>query len=92
MPSTLLTGANSFLAAHVINSLIKAGHNVTGTVRRAAAGDEIFALHPEWKSHLDIVIVEDITSEASWDSIFEEKKGLNHVRGPRTRCVSLHAC
>lgn len=92
MPSTLLTGANSFLAAHVINSLIKAGHHVTGTVRRAATGDEILALHPEWKGHLDIVVVEDITNEAGWDSIFEERKDFNHVRGLRARCVSLYAC
>ncbi|KFY11879.1 hypothetical protein V492_04209 [Pseudogymnoascus sp. VKM F-4246] len=79
MPSTLLTGANSFVAAHIIDALIKAGHHVTGTVRRAAAGDEILALHPEWKSRLDIIIVEDITNEASWDSIFEEIRDFNHV-------------
>ena len=28
MPSTLLTGANSFVAAHIINALIAAGHHV----------------------------------------------------------------
>jgi uncharacterized protein YbjT (DUF2867 family) len=71
MPSTLLTGANAFLSAHIINALVGAGHHVTGTVRRAGAGGEILALHPEWKGHLDIMVVEDITDESSWDSVFK---------------------
>jgi uncharacterized protein YbjT (DUF2867 family) len=89
MPSTLLTGANSFVAAHIINALIAAGHHVTGTVRRAAVGDEIFAFHPEWKDHLDIVVVEDISNEASWDAVFQ-KKEFDHVctRLPRYHMAS----
>ena len=67
MPHTLVTGANSFVAAHMINALVKAGHHVTGTVRKAASGDDVLALHPEWKSHLDFVVVEDITDEKSWE-------------------------
>jgi uncharacterized protein YbjT (DUF2867 family) len=79
MPSTLLTGANAFLAAHIINALVQADHHVTGTVRRAEAGDEILALHPEWKGHLDVVVVEDITNETSWDSVFKGT-AFDHVR------------
>lgn len=80
MPSVLLTGANAFLAAHIISSLIRAGHHVTGTVRRAASGDEILSLHPEWIDNLDIVVVEDITDEASWESVFK-KQSFDHVCG-----------
>lgn len=71
MPTTLVTGANAFVAAHIINRLVQAGHRVTGTVRRAAAGEEILALHPEWKSQVEIAVVEDITVEASWDKLFQ---------------------
>lgn len=78
MPSALVTGANAFLAAHIINSLIKAKFHITGTVRHAAAGDGIFTRHPEWKDHLDIVVVEDITDESHWDSIFKETS-FDHV-------------
>ncbi|KAB5549794.1 hypothetical protein GE09DRAFT_184868 [Coniochaeta sp. 2T2.1] len=78
MPSTLLTGANSFVAAHILERLINAGHDVTGTVRRAAVGDEIFATHPEWKGHLNIVTVEDIANQESWDAIFKGKD-FDHV-------------
>ncbi|KFY48514.1 hypothetical protein V495_01271 [Pseudogymnoascus sp. VKM F-4514 (FW-929)] len=84
MPSVLLTGANAFLAAHIINALIKANYHVTGTVRRAAAGDEIFSLHPEWKKDLDIVVVEDITNESSWDLVFKQTAfdHIIHVAAP----------
>jgi uncharacterized protein YbjT (DUF2867 family) len=78
MPSTLLTGANSFVASHVINALIKAGHHVTGTVRRPGVGNDIFAAHPEWKDHLDVVVVEDITNEQSWDELFKNNS-FDHV-------------
>lgn len=83
MPSTLLTGANSFVAAHIIQALIEAGHNVTGTVRRAAAGDDILALHPEWKEHLDIAVIEDLANEESWDAIFKSKD-FDHVSSSMT--------
>lgn len=81
MPSTLVTGANSFVAAHVIRVLINDGHKVTGTVRRAAIGDEIFAAHSEWKERLDIVVVEDLANEKSWDDVFSGKD-FDHVSHP----------
>lgn len=88
MPSTLLTGANSFVSAHVIQALIDAGHDVTGTVRRASAGEEVLAFHPEWKDHLDLVVVEDLANQESWDAIFKSKDfdhvslSRHHVGGP----------
>lgn len=91
MPTTLLTGANSFVAAHIINALIKEGHDVTGTVRRAAAGDEILALHPEWKEKLTCVVVEDITNEASWDEIFKSKS-FDHVSSRPSPSSGIHKC
>lgn len=79
MPSTLLTGANSFVAAHIISALIDAGHHVTGTVRKASTGDEILNLHPEWKDRLDVVVVADLTDQARWEELFKEKQ-FDHVR------------
>ncbi|KAK3897993.1 hypothetical protein C8A05DRAFT_47566 [Staphylotrichum tortipilum] len=78
MPTTLLTGANSFVGAHVINSLIAAGHNVVGTVRRANVVDEIFAAHPEWKDKLELIVVKDYAEESSWDEVFG-KYSFDHV-------------
>ena len=80
MPSTLLTGANSFVAAHIINALVAAGHKVTGTVRRASSIDEIYAFHPEWKTNVDLVVVGDYAVEDSWADLFK-KTSFDHV-GP----------
>ena len=86
MPTTLLTGANSFVGAHVINSLIDAGHNVIGTVRRANLVDEIFALHPEWKDKLELIVVKDYAEESNWDEVFG-KYSFDHVRRPSPPCL-----
>ena len=78
MPSTLVTGANGFVAAHVINALLDAGHKVTGTIRRAASGDEIFAVQPTWKDKVELVVVGDYAAEDSWTELFK-KSSFDHV-------------
>jgi nucleoside-diphosphate-sugar epimerase len=78
MPHTLVTGANSFLAAHIIGELINEGHTVTGAVRRSSAGDELLAEHPEWKGKLDFVVIEDYAKEGAFDAIFQAKQ-YDHV-------------
>lgn len=78
MPTILLTGANSFVGSHIIDTLIKLNHHVVGTVRSATAAKEILSLHPEWKDSLKILVVEDITNGAAWDELFK-KKEFDHV-------------
>lgn len=78
MSHTLVTGANSFVAAHVINALLAAGHTVTGSVRRSSAGDELLAWHPEWENKFDYVLVEDYAKDGVWDEVFKERK-FDHV-------------
>src|SRR4051794_25570230 len=89
MPYTLLTGANSFVGAHVINSLIAAGHHIVGTVRRESLIEELFTLHPEWREHLDLVVVGDYAEEASWDTVFKSHS-IDHVGFSLSPC-SPHA-
>jgi nucleoside-diphosphate-sugar epimerase len=79
MPHTLVTGANSFVAAHIISELIASGHTITGCVRRVAAGEDIFKTHSEWKEKLDFVVVEDYTKEGVFDDIFKSKQ-FDYVR------------
>lgn len=78
MPHTLVTGANSFLAAHIIGELVANGHTVTGSVRRAAAGEALLKEHPEWKDKLDFVIVEDYAQQSELDSIFRTHQ-FDHI-------------
>jgi nucleoside-diphosphate-sugar epimerase len=72
MPKTLLTGANGFFAAHVIDQLIAKGHEVTGSVRSEKKGQEILDRHPEYKGHLDFVLVSDYTASGTWDVAFQK--------------------
>jgi nucleoside-diphosphate-sugar epimerase len=71
MPLTLVTGANSFVAAHIIDTLIREGHNVVGSVRRQAAGEAVLAEHPEWATKLSFVEVKDYAEPSIWDSVFK---------------------
>jgi nucleoside-diphosphate-sugar epimerase len=84
MSHTLVTGANSFVGVHVIKALIDAGHTVTGSVRRAKAGEEVLNEHPEWKSKVDFVEVADYTAPNAWDEIFQTREFhyIVHVASP----------
>lgn len=84
MPHTLVTGANSFVATHVISTLIAQGHTITGSVRRASAGEAILKEHPEWKDSLDFVQIENYAAAGIWDKIFKSKdvEYVVHVAAP----------
>jgi nucleoside-diphosphate-sugar epimerase len=71
MPHTLVTGANGFVAVHVVKALIDAGHTVTGSVRTKAKRTELLDVHPEWKDTLDFVEIEDYAGEGVWDETFK---------------------
>lgn len=78
MLQTLVTGANSFVAAHIINELISKGHTVVGSLRHASSGDAILTTHPEWKNGLSFVEVEDYAAERAWDDVFK-KHNIDYV-------------
>lgn len=63
---TLITGANGFIAAHCISTLLHAGYNVRSTVRSAAKAQAALqalsaANVPSLQSHLELVVVPDPT-------------------------------
>lgn len=73
MADTLLvTGANGYVALHVIKEAIAQGYNVVGTVRSVAAADKIMALFPDLSSQLQIVEVHDITKAENFRKVFEK--------------------
>lgn len=72
MPNTLVTGANGFVAAHVIDQLIAAGHQVTGSVRSLAKGEQILATHPEYAGKLTFTVVSDYGKAGTWDEAVKE--------------------
>ncbi|CZT13810.1 related to flavonol reductase/cinnamoyl-CoA reductase [Rhynchosporium graminicola] len=72
MPNTLVTGANGFLAAHIIDQLISAGHKVTGSVRSVSKGERILATHSEYEGKLNFVVVSEYAKQGTWDEAFKE--------------------
>jgi len=84
MPRTLVTGANSFVGAHIISTLISQGHTVTGSVRRAPAGETVLKEHPEWKDKLDFIQIENYAASEVWDEFFKSKDVdyIVHVAAP----------
>lgn len=84
MPNTLVTGANSFVAAHIITSLLSSGHKVTGSLRRASAGAEILALNPSWAGNLDFIEIKDYAEPHIWDEVFKSREFdyIIHVAAP----------
>lgn len=71
MPNTLVTGANGFVAASILDELIKNGHKVTGSVRSPSKGQQILDTHPDWEGQLDFVTVSDYSAAGTWDSAFQ---------------------
>jgi len=68
MTRVLLTGGSGFIAAHVLDILLKRGHSVVTTVRSQAKADKIKQAHSSYKSDkLDFAIVEDIAQENAFD-------------------------
>jgi flagellar biosynthesis protein FliQ len=84
MPKTLITGANSFVAAQIIDQLIALGHFVVGSVRSSPKGDEILATHPEYAGKISFVTVSDYAKKGVWDEIMKEEEFdyVIHVAAP----------
>jgi nucleoside-diphosphate-sugar epimerase len=84
MPHTLVTGANSFVASHIINELISQDHTVYGSLRRNSAGEAILKEHPEWKGKLEFVQIENYSVAGVWDNFFKSKDVdfVVHVAAP----------
>ncbi|KAJ5183457.1 NAD dependent epimerase/dehydratase [Penicillium capsulatum] len=67
----LLTGANGFVASHILSMLVDRGFFITATVRSQGKADDIIQTHPSWKDSIQFAIVSDFTSENPFDEIFQ---------------------
>ncbi|PGH17300.1 hypothetical protein AJ79_01184 [Helicocarpus griseus UAMH5409] len=68
MTRILLTGGSGFIAAHVLDTLLKRGHSVVTTVRSEEKAQKIREAHPNIsKDKLDFAIVEDIAKLDAFD-------------------------
>ncbi|KAJ4516479.1 methylglyoxal reductase (NADPH-dependent) gre2 [Exophiala dermatitidis] len=64
----LVTGGSGFIAAHIVDELVKRGHSVVFTVRSDEKGQKILQNHSGTpSSQLSYVIVKDISEEGAFD-------------------------
>ncbi|KAM0263930.1 hypothetical protein ACHAQJ_000965 [Trichoderma viride] len=85
MSETLIvTGANGYVALHVIKEAISRGYKVIGTVRSSSAADKVLAALPHASSQLELVYMTDMTKAESFEKAFAKYpvKAVLNVASP----------
>lgn len=93
--SIVVTGANGYIASHVLSVLLTKGYKVIGTVRSLSKRTHVLnthASHPEF-SNLHVVLVEDITDSRCYlDALsalaMEPPCAILHLAAPFSYSIS----
>ncbi|KAM7190842.1 hypothetical protein V8F33_009265 [Rhypophila sp. PSN 637] len=79
----LVTGANGYVAARSVESLLLSGYSVRGTVRSLSSAEPLYAALPaHLRSNLSIVSVPDITSPGCFDDAVKGVDAVAHIAAP----------
>ncbi|KAI0314138.1 D-lactaldehyde dehydrogenase [Amylostereum chailletii] len=78
----LVTGANGYIAAWVVRTLLEQGYSVRGTVRSASKGAHLASLFAEYGDKFEVVVVEDITKEGAFDEAVKGVDLVEHTASP----------
>ncbi|KAJ0162790.1 putative uncharacterized oxidoreductase [Colletotrichum tanaceti] len=76
----LITGANGFIAQHIVAHFLEAGHSVIAVVRSESSSARLrnaFRSYPA--SRLDVAVVPDITAPGAFDSVLASDPPLDAV-------------
>lgn len=65
----LLTGASGFLGKHYLDTLLKSGHTVVGTVRTDAKAKQLLSDYPGFGDKLPTSIVADMAAPGAFDQV-----------------------
>ncbi|GAA5883895.1 hypothetical protein JCM16303_007442 [Sporobolomyces ruberrimus] len=76
----LVTGANGFVASHVVEQLLLHGYRVRGTARSASKLDILKKRWDEkYPGHFEVAEVKDICAEKAFDEAMKDCVGVAHV-------------
>lgn len=79
----LVTGANGFVAGHIIKVALDKGYKVKGAVRTDSSAAQLKATFPAYASQLSTTIVPDITHAESFKDAFgPDVTGVIHTASP----------
>jgi len=82
MSTFAVTGANGFIASHLITKLLSSGHKVRGTVRDTADKskmDTMNALSAQYPGQLQVCEVSNLKDSASMKKVFTGVDGVFHL-------------
>ncbi|KAH8807423.1 hypothetical protein F5884DRAFT_703502 [Xylogone sp. PMI_703] len=78
----LVTGASSFIAAHVLEVFFDAGYKIRGVVRSQSSADKVLKSHSKCADKLSFAIVEDMTKPGAFDEAVRGVEGVIHLQSP----------
>lgn len=85
--TVLITGASSFVGAHVLEQFLSEGSPVRGVVRSQSSADRILKVNTQYASLLSFAIVPDITRPGAFDEAVKGVEGVIHIASPFTANV-----
>lgn len=82
-PTVLVTGANGFIASHIVFYLLSSNYKVIGTVREKNSdkNKHLFDLLPS-QNHLLSLKIADLNDELVWDKIIDGCDYVIHTASP----------
>ncbi|KAF8155219.1 NAD-P-binding protein [Mycena galopus ATCC 62051] len=78
----LVSGANGFVAAWVVQTLLEHGFSVRGTVRSAEKGAHLVKLFAPYGDKFELAVVPDITVEGAFDEAVKGVDAIAHTASP----------
>ncbi|RGP77502.1 hypothetical protein FLONG3_4421 [Fusarium longipes] len=78
-PIVLVTGANGYISASIVEAFLKAGYAVRGTVRSKASADALVRALSSYGNDLEIVEVPDIIVPGAFDNAVKGAHAIIHL-------------
>ncbi|KAJ3852270.1 D-lactaldehyde dehydrogenase [Lentinula lateritia] len=78
----LVTGANGYIAAWIVRTLLNKGYIVKGTVRSEDKGKRLQEIFEKYGDKFQFVVVPDITKEGAFDDAVKDVHAIAHTASP----------
>ncbi|KAF9792201.1 D-lactaldehyde dehydrogenase [Thelephora terrestris] len=78
----LVTGANGFVAIHIVDNLLKNGYFVRATIRSESKEAHLKKLFSKYGDKLEFVVVPDITRDGAFDHVVDGLDAILHTASP----------
>ncbi|KAJ3754083.1 D-lactaldehyde dehydrogenase [Lentinula raphanica] len=78
----LVTGANGYIAAWIVRTLLEKGYRVRGTVRTEDKGRGLEKIFERFEQMFEFVVVPDITKDNAFDDAVKGVDAIAHTASP----------